>query len=370
MDRRRFVAGSLAMGTTGALVGKGAKATSLAYRVPAEEAPHEATFMQWPANLSVYGDQEFLEQAQKTIAEIASTIAEFEPVYLLADGDLHDAIRPALAGGVELWDVPTDDLWCRDAGPLFGMSEDGQKAVIGIQFNGWGNKQRHAHDGAIAHRVANRLGLPYLVTDLKGEPGGIEADGHGRLMAHESCWVNDNRNPGRSRAEIETALLEAYGAESMVWSTGVKGEDITDYHIDALARFTGPGRVLMNLPDRPDSRDPFHMAALETHDTLKAVGLEVDAIPDPIDRRGRSPEFVASYVNYYVCNGAVIAPKFGDRETDAIAVTALARHYPEREIVTLNADVLGELGGGIHCATQQMPAWSAEDQQDEPANDE
>ncbi len=141
----------------------------------------------------------------------------------------------------------------------------------------------------------------------------------------------------------------------MIWSGGVWGEDITDYHIDSLARFTGAGRVLINLPNRPDMHDPFHVAALETHDALIAAGLKVGVIPEPHYRRVKSIDFVASYANYYVCNGAVISAQFGDPKTDAIAAETLSRHYPDREVITLNVDPLGELGGGIHCATQQMP---------------
>ncbi|MEM6465389.1 MAG: agmatine deiminase family protein, partial [Pseudomonadota bacterium] len=201
-----------------------------------------------------------------------------------------------------------------------------------------------------------RLGLELVDSGLRGEGGGVEHDGHGLLMAHESSWVNDNRNPGLSRDEIEARLLTAYGADRMIWSDGVWDEDITDYHIDSLARFTGPGRVLINLPDKPDRQDPFHQAALATHDRLVADDLAVEVIPEPNRRRVRSIDFVASYANFYACNGAVIAAQFGDRETDEIAREALSRHYPGREIVMLNVDALGELGGGIHCATQQMPA--------------
>lgn len=204
--------------------------------------------------------------------------------------------------------------------------------------------------------MADLLGLPLLPTDLKGEAGGIEQDGHGLIIAHESSWVNDNRNPGLSRDQVEARLLAAYGADRMIWSEGVWGEDITDYHIDSLARFTGPGRILMNLPDEPDMNDPFHVAALDTHDRLEAQGMQIEVIPEPYTRRVRELDFVASYANYYVCNGAVIVAQFGDRETDQIASDALARHFPGREIVPLNVDALGELGGGIHCATQQMPA--------------
>ncbi|WP_298358250.1 agmatine/peptidylarginine deiminase [uncultured Litoreibacter sp.] len=345
----------------GAIASVGLKGSSAAmaasgFYVPPEEGPHQRTFMQWPVNRRVYRDRVFLDMTQQAIADIANTIAEFEPVTMLAAADGHASARSRLSANVELWDVPTEDLWCRDAGPIFVVDGAGGLAVNHIQFNGWGEKQVNRRDARIAAHVAERLGLELRPSGLRGEGGGVEHDGHGLLMAHESSWANDNRNPGLSRDEIEARLLKAYGADRMIWSAGVWGEDITDYHIDSLARFTGPGRVLMNLPDAPDTNDPFHTAALDTYDTLVADGLTVDVIPEPEAPRMSSPDFVASYANFYACNGAIIAAQFGDPEPDQIARDALSRHYPDREIVTLNVDPLGELGGGIHCATQQMPA--------------
>ncbi|TBX27778.1 peptidyl-arginine deiminase [Roseovarius sp. JS7-11] len=355
MRRRHFLqrAGGAAL-LTGLPGGIMADETLL--NVPAEEAPHQRTFMQWPNSRAVYDDAEFLRMTQATIAEIANTIAAFEPVTMLAAEEHHARIGRMVSDDVELWDIPTEDLWCRDAGPLFAHRPDGSLVVSHLQFNGWGNKQVDTHDSQIATRVAERLGLPVVPSGLVGEAGGVDYDGHGLLIGHESSWVIDNRNPGLSRDEIEARLMVAYGATRMIWTPGVRGQDITDYHIDSLARFTGPNRVLINLPDEPDEADPFHMAALDTHDVLIAGGVEVEVIPEPWDRRVDSFDFVASYANYYVCNGAVIAAEFGDEETDEIAREALARHYPGREVVTLNVDPLGELGGGIHCATQQMPA--------------
>jgi len=324
--------------------------------VPPEEAQHELTFMQWPVNREVHPEREFLDILQSTIADIANSISEFEQVVMLAAKADHRVARSMLSQSVQLWDVPTEDLWCRDSGPLFGKTSNGHLAVSHIQFNGWGAKQVHQRDSTVAKKVAERLGVPIVPSGLKGEAGGVEHDGHGLLLAHESSWINDNRNPNLSKTQVEEKLLRAYGAERMIWSPGVWGEDITDYHIDSLARFTGRGRVLVNLPDDPDFQDPFHLAALETHDTLLDAGLDVYVIPEPYTRRVESIDFVASYANYYVCNGAVIAAQFGDKETDQLAVEALQGHYPDREIITLNVDALGEVGGGIHCATQQMPA--------------
>lgn len=356
MKRRSLLVGGAAILVANTMMGSAISREAGRLYVPPEEHRHERTFMQWPVNQKVHPDLEFLDILQETIADIANAIAAFEPVVMLvAKGEQMQA-RQLLSSRVELWDIPTEDLWCRDAGPLFAKKENGKLAISHIQFNGWGEKQVHKRDGLVAKRVADRLGLPLIASGLKGEAGGVEHDGHGLLLAHESSWVNDNRNPGLTREEIEKRLLDAYGAEQMIWSPGVWGEDITDYHIDSLARFTGPGRVLINLPDDPDRRDPFHVAALETHDKLVASKLQIDVIPEPVKRRIKSIDFVASYANYYVCNNAVIAAQFGDKEADKIAVDALKKHYPDREIITLNVDALGEVGGGIHCATQQMPA--------------
>jgi agmatine deiminase len=327
---------------------------------PEETDPHERTFLQWPVNPAVHDDPDFLFDLQGCIAGIASTIAEFEPVVMLAAASHHKAIGKRVSGQVELWDIPTDDLWCRDSGPSFVVDGKGGLAVTQFNFNGWGGKQVHGNDGRIAARVAERMGLPLFDAGLVGEAGGVETDGHGTLIAHESSFINRNRNTG-SKAEIEAMLLETMGARKMIWAPGIKGADITDYHIDALARFVKPGQVLIQMGEEIDPADPWSVSAFETHDILAqatdAEGRKLDLVilPEPWDIRVDAPDFVSSYVNYYVCNGAVIAAEFGDEEADAEAAATLAELYPDREIVMLNIDPVGEVGGGIHCATHEQP---------------
>ncbi|MDC3275908.1 agmatine deiminase family protein [bacterium] len=358
MRRRRFLAQSLAVCAAPALPAHAEVAgVPPGFIVPAEDTPHDATVMMWPASRQIYPNRAFRSLLQRCITEIANSIALFEPVILCADAALHSTIRPRLSAGVTLWDIPTEDLWARDAGPLIARNTAGERVLSHIQFNGWGRKQYHRYDKEVAQATAQALGFAVHDSGLVGEAGGVEQDGDGTLIAHESSWVIDNRNPGLSRDQIASRLKAAFGAERLIWSKGVKGQDITDYHIDSLARFTGPSRVLLNLPPTPDPDDPFHREAQETYDTLVSAGLAVDVIPEPSHHRKRLKlDFVASYVNFYVCNGAVIAPQFGDATTDRIAQLALQRHYPNREIVTLNTDPLGEIGGGIHCATQQIPS--------------
>lgn len=338
----------------------GGSARTAGFWYPEETDPHERTFMQWPVNPSVHDDADFLYDLQGTIAEIASNIAEFEPVVMLAAAEHHKAIKQRVSGAVELWDIPTDDLWARDSGPSFVVDRTGGLALTQFNFNGWGGKQVHGHDGKIAARVAERLGLPVFDVGLVGEAGGVETDGHGTLIAHESSWMNRNRNRG-TKAEVEAMLLDTMGADKVIWAPGIKGADITDYHIDALARFVKPGQVLIQMGEEVDSDDPWSVAAFETHAILAAATdakgrkLELVTLPEPYDIRVDSPDFVASYVNYYVCNGAVIASEFGDREADAEAAATLTKLYPGREIVMLNTDAVGEVGGGIHCATHEQP---------------
>ncbi len=312
--------------------------------------------MQWPVDRIVYDDPIFLEIVQRCIANLANTIAEFEPVLMLAGKSHHANARALLSEKVELWNIETNDLWCRDSGPLFARNQAGKRFVCDIQFNGWGQRQPHEQDAKISREIAIALGMERIPTGLRGEPGGVEHDGHGLLVAHESSWVHDNRNPGMSRDDIEKRLLAAYGAKEIIWSNGVRDQDITDYHIDSLARFTAPSRMLMNLPSTPDLEDPFHRAALETSRKIKDAGVDVEVISEPEIRRVKHSDFVASYANFYLCNGSVIAAEYGDQDADKSAKDALARHFPDREIIMLDVDPLGEIGGGIHCATAQMPA--------------
>ncbi|MCA0270683.1 MAG: agmatine deiminase family protein [Proteobacteria bacterium] len=356
--RSTAVAGGISLLPRSARASGSARAAGFWY--PEETDPHERTFMQWPVNPSVYDEADFLHDLQGTIADIASTIAEFEPVVLMAAAEHHKAIRKLVSGQVELWDIPTDDLWCRDSGPSFVIDGKGGLAVTQFNFNGWGGKQVHGNDGKIAARVAERLGLQVFDAGLVGEAGGVETDGHGTLIAHESTFINPNRNKG-SKDEITAMLLETMGAQKMIWAPGIIGADITDYHIDALARFVKPGQVVIQMGEEIDPEDPWSVSAFETHGILAAATdaegrkLELVILPEPYDIRVDSPDFVSSYVNYYVCNGAVIAAEFGDEAADEEAASILAELYPGREIVMLNIDPVGEVGGGMHCTTHEQP---------------
>ena len=329
------------------------------YRYMDEAERHARTFMQWPVNREVHPEIDFLLWLQKSIANVANTIAEVEPVVMLAAAEHHMSARKLLGANIELWDIATDDLWCRDSGPHF-VSSGTNLAVSQLNFNGWGNKQTHVNDGKISAKIADMLGLPIFNNGVVGEAGGIEANGSGLLLAHESSWVNPNRNYG-SRDEIEAKLLDAYGAKKMIWAPGITDADITDYHIDSLARLINEKTVLIQIPEQPDPEDPWSVAAfetlaiLETATNVEGEKLVIEKLPEPKKIRSKSADFVTAYANYYICNGAVIGAQFGDKDTDQESAAIFKRLYPNREIIQLNIDAIGEIGGGIHCATHEQP---------------
>jgi agmatine deiminase len=365
ISRRNF--GKMAAGLVAVSPAHGNAAQKLSsakaagYSMPLESVQHLRTFMQWPSFVDIYGSQKKLDGVRNRIALIANAIAKFEPVVLLARPDQIESAKNDVKANVEIWPIATQDLWCRDSGPTFVVNAAGKLAVSELNFNGWGNKQEHEDDARIAKRIAEKLGLEVFDSGVVGEGGGIENDGEGTLLAHASCWVNHNRNAGTAD-EIAKKLMDSLGAEKMIWAPGVKGADITDYHIDALARFVKPGLVLIQLPDKVDQSDPWSVSAYETYNILKtstdAAGRKLDIVvmADPVNIRSRKLDFVSSYVNYYVCNGAVISAEFGDDQADEAAAKILAELYPSREIISLDIDPIGEAGGGIHCSTQQQPA--------------
>jgi agmatine deiminase len=328
--------------------------------VPADDVPHARTWMSWPSRRGVWGLR--LGGVQEDIALIARTIAQFEPVVMCAPDDWSaDKARERCGAAVEVISaIPTDDLWMRDTAPVFRRDGYGGLEAVVLNFNGWGNKQVHYDDARVAERVATRRGLRYSYADFVGEGGAIETDGDGTVMATESSLVNKNRNRGMSRDEIEDAVLEAYGADKMIWLPGIKGQDITDDHVDVTSRFIRPGVVMVQLPpaDRNDAwardaREQF--AILSAATDARGRRLHVIVVHGPDTVRSRSSKFVDSYLNFHLVNGGVITAQFGDAYKDAAARDTLAAAFPGREVVQLDVDRLMTGGGGIHCSTMHEP---------------
>jgi agmatine deiminase len=302
---------------------------------------------------------------QDTIVRIALAIVDFEPVSMLVRKEEIGALSVLLGHDIELVAAPVDDLWARDTLPNFVVRDGSvgvrELAAAHARFNGWGGKQIHDGDTQLAAIVADHVGVELLDSGLVGEGGGIEVDGKGSVLAAQSCWVNDNRNAGKGRDEIEAAMLAMVGGERMIWVDGLAGQDITDGHIDTLARFVGPTTIVVDRPAIDDANDPWAQVATRTRElvsmaqTSDGAAYAIVEVVQPLTTRGHGDQFLSTYMNFYVCNGAVIAPEFGDPAADEAARGVLSKLFPDRQIVMIDIDALAAGGGGIHCATQQQP---------------
>ncbi|MFE3791683.1 agmatine deiminase family protein [Streptomyces goshikiensis] len=373
LDRRGFLtaAGLTAAGAALAAVGgeafaaarPAARAAAAAggFAVPLDTVRHTRTWMAWPDSSAVWGRK--LAGVQANIALIAKTVAKYEPVVMCANPAGAAKARAACGSAVTvITSIPVDDCWMRDSGPVFRTNGAGGLDAVGLNFNGWGNQQTHAKDSLVAGRIAAHVGVPFTTAGFVGEGGAVETDGAGTLMATRSSIINPDRNPSLSQDRIEAAMCAAFGASKVIWFKGVLGRDITDDHVDATSRFLAPGQGLVQMP-LPKDTDAWSNDARQQYQIL-STSTSAQGAPVAVTRlqgpdydliRSTDPNFVAAYANYYVCNGAVIAPQFGDGRADAAARATLQRAFPGRTVEQLDIDALGSGGGGIHCVTQQQP---------------
>ena len=338
-------------------------ATQSGWRIPDEGDRHARAFIAFGAQDAIWED--FTADVQAALGRIARSIARHEPVTVFCRDHERDMAREHCgASNITYVTTELDDIWMRDIGANFVINGQGELGVVDFNFNGWGNKQQHKDDAELAAQVADTTHARYLRSELVGEGGGIEVDGQGTGIMTESSWINKNRNPDWSKADVEEELKARLGLRKIIWLPGIKGKDITDAHVDFYARFVKPGVVIANLDNDPESYDykvtRAHLAILENATDADGRKLQVHTVSPPLKPRKSkfsrdNPDFAAGYINYFVINGAVITPEFGDEAADAKAFDLLSELYPDREVVQLNIDAISAGGGGIHCVTSHQP---------------
>jgi agmatine deiminase len=331
------------------------------WTMPDEGEQHKGTWMAFVASDAIWEPTQ-IAPLQDALARIANAIVQFEPVNMLVNQRDLAIARQKLDPRVKLLIAPIDDLWMRDTGPVFVMNQNGEKAGVNFNFNGWGKKQVYANDGKVAGFVTQQAGVRMLSTRLVLEGGGIEVDGKGTAIITESCVLNPNRNPGLSKADCEAELNALLGIRKVIWLPGIAGKDITDGHTDFYARFAGPGVVVAGVDSDPASYDHAvttrHLQILRAATDANNKHLQVVPIEGPGQIRPEfaNKTFASGYINFYLVNGALIMPEFGDAAADANAKTRYMELFPGRAIVQLNIDPIAAGGGGIHCTTQQQAA--------------
>ena len=328
--------------------------------MPAEVAAHERTLMCWPARRQLYGA--LMADAECAHATVASFIADFEPVTMFCAPGSGERARRSCPRGVDVVELPMNDSWVRDSGPIYVVADDGSREALDFVFNGWGGKfPPWSDDDALASRWARLAGHPCRRVGMVLEGGAITVDGAGTLVSTEQCLLHPNRNPKLSRAEIELALRRSLGVSTIVWLPhGLALDTDTDGHVDNVAAFVRPGRLLVQGCDDPHEDDWLRCDVNRrcASGAPDASGAAIEVIEVPVlpytavgGRRVAVP-----YLNFYVGNGFVVVPVCG-HEADDEMLALIAGQFPDRRVEGLDVGaILAFGGGGIHCITQQVPA--------------
>jgi agmatine deiminase len=340
-------------------------------RWPAEWEPHEATWIAWPHHEPDWPGK--LEAIPWVYAEIVRVLALHERVEILCHN--HDVLQRARAclevncanrQNLRLHEIPTDRVWTRDSGAT-GIRLAGRMAWVHWAFNAWAKYDNYRHDERVPHVFESVTRWPREEPrwpDGKRivlEGGSIETDGQGTMLTTQECLLSDiqQRNPGRSRIDYEAAFSKALGIQKTIWlGRGCEGDD-THGHVDDIARFVAPGKVILAF--EPDASDENHEPSV---DNLKRLESSMDAqgrrlqvvklpMPRPVVFDGQ--RLPASYANFYIANSVVLMPTFND-PNDRLALNTLAELFPDRQVVGIHSvDLVWGLGT-LHCLTQQQPA--------------
>ncbi len=329
------------------------------WRQPAEWRRHAACWLAWPSHPAEWPGE--LEGARRGVAEMARALAPDELVHMLVlPGESEDSARAALEGApVHFLAIRFGDIWLRDTGPVFTVNQAGQLGAACFRWTGWGGKYLFPDDVGLAARLAGETGAVTGSFDLACEGGALEVDGEGTVLTTRQCLLSPQRNPGLDQAAIERVLADAVGARRVLWLDRGLENDHTDGHIDTIARFCAPGRVVCMAPS--GAGDPNRAVltdiarALGSMQDAEGRALEVVELPSPGRIENRAGELLpATYLNFYIGNRTVVAPVYG-APADQEALAVLARLFPDRVISGIDARAVITGGGAFHCISQQQP---------------
>ena len=322
-------------------------------KMPGEFARHERTVICWPTRLSVYG--EHISEARSAHAALARTISGFESVTMIANPGDGDDARTRCGPTVDVVEIPIDDSWFRDTGPIYLIGE-GRRVATDWTFNGWGGKFSPIDaDEKVARRWADSAGHEVRSVDMVLEGGSITSDGSRFLATTEQCLLNPNRNPALSKAEIEARLMSELGLSEVIWLPhGLSLDDDTDGHVDNVAIFIAPGVMVMQ--GCADRSQVDHERLKENRRVAERFDITIREVPVLPTTTNHGEKVQVPYLNFYLVNGGAIVPVCGHPDDDEM-LALLADFMPDREVVGLDiGGILAYGGGGIHCVTQQVPA--------------
>lgn len=340
----------------------------LGFYMPAEWRPHDATWLSWPKDPETWPER--VPQAETIFLQMMAAVSPNETVNLLVnDADTEESVRARCAfpgaENIRFHHIETVDSWIRDYGPNFLVNDKGELAYNDWIFNAWGNKYEELKkDDSIPARLENYLKVPRFEPGIVMEGGSIEVNGEGCVLTTEQCLLNTNRNPHLKRPEIEKYLTDYLGVQKVLWlGEGIVGDD-TDGHIDDIARFVASNVIVCALEDDPQDANyellQDNLRRLQKMTDARGLPFEIVTLPMPGVVGGSSTDsrnldrLPASYANFYIANGVVLAPVFG-HANDQRALDTIQRVFPDRSVVGINCEPLVWGMGTIHCVTQQQP---------------
>jgi agmatine deiminase len=341
--------------------------------MPAEWEPMVATWLGWPVHEGrEYLWTDYYDVVCSEFALVAQTIAKYQRCIVTAHPTVADHAKRLCGSHIEVVKVSAEENWIRDYGPTFLVNEHtGEQAAIVCQFNIWGKKYElvdawgkpyGSFEGCkkLGDEISALANVDAFHSDMVLEGGAFFMDGQGTLLTTESCLLNKNRNPHMNRKEIEQELTRLLGAQKIIWLPGSEIETETNGHIDGIASFCAPGKVLLTTATHGSE---FYVEAQENRRALELATdvngrhFEILELPMPSvsGRLGPNPDRHCDiYSNYILVNGAVISIQY-DVPEDEIVKEVFAKAYPGRDVILLPARHIGLGGGSIHCSTQQQP---------------
>lgn len=344
--------------------------TNVLYTMPEESAPHEGTWLQWPHQYE-YGVT-YRNSLDATWVAMTKALQSKEKVHIIAyDTAEQSRIETLLTNaGVPLTNVnfkihETNDVWVRDNGPIFAKDQSGQLVLQDWGFNGWGEKFGYKKCDKVPSFIAGEIGIKAVNVPMVNEGGSVELDGHGVMMATKSSVLSQKnrstRNAGMTQAQAEANFTKYYGATKFIWlEGGFSKEDVTDMHIDGIAKFVpGNKMVTMNNDDllnwglTQNDIDVLYSASNKNNEAYTKVFLPLSK-NDVVTTNGTNLGYKGCYINFYVANGKVLVPNYND-PNDAVANTIIAGLFPGRTVVGIDVRNLYKNGGMVHCVTQQQP---------------
>jgi len=336
----------------------------LGYTMPAEWEKHNSIWMAWPHDKVSFPDR--IEKVEKAYVEIIYALYRYEVVRLLVlDDAMQDRAEMLLTGaGVDLsqvvfYQVNYADVWTRDYGPVFVKNSDGEVAWVKWQNDAYGKKfEELLIDNEVFKTLKDNVGYKMFETKFVLEGGAVEVNGAGTLLTTEQCLLR-NRNNGKTKEENEAILKEMLGVKNIIWLKDGLMNDHTDGHIDEVARFVSPTKILCAYEE--NEADENYEILKENFEILENTldhdgnKFEVIKLPMPHMTYDDGTKAPVSYANFYIGNEVVLASIFND-PNDTKALEILQSCFPDKKVIGIVCTDLIYGGGGIHCITQQEPS--------------